>query len=108
MTGDNLEQILNSPSDRPISGVKNKREATKAITLRIPEWWIKKLEKLGHRLSLDFKYTVNKQDLILEAIRRQFIDDPTHSILKREGVLTDSEKLKLCKAVILASKQPTL
>lgn len=102
-----FEKMLNTPIDSPISEARKRKETTKAITLRLPEWWIAKLEKLGHRLSLDFKYTVNKQDLILEAIRRQFIEEPTGSVLKREGVLTDSEKLKLCKAVILASKHAT-
>lgn len=54
-----FEKLLNTQSNSPISDTKKRREPTKAVTLRLPEWWINKLEKLGHRLSLDFKKKQN-------------------------------------------------
>lgn len=99
-----FEKMIHNSSNSPFLDGAERDEITQPVMLRMPRWWVKKLEKLAHKLSLDRNYGINKQTLILEAVRRIFIEEYPRDILKREGVLSESEKLHLLKKVILHSR----
>ncbi len=79
------------------TGDKDKKR-TKAITLRIEKWWLKKLEKISHKLSLENNHKIGVQDLIREATRRVFITEDIRTILKKEGIMSEREKLQYLKS----------
>lgn len=68
---------------------------TKAITLRVPKYWFRRLNKMAFTLSLAKNHRITVQMIILEAVRRTFFGTVNESLLIKPGVKSRYNDIKL-------------
>lgn len=76
-----------------------------AITLRIPRMWLKKLDRLIPRLSEQHDNTLNRQDLLREAVRKvYFAKAQPWNLLKRPDGLSYHDQLRVMERIANGEK----
>lgn len=90
--------------DSPISEPQKKKVKTSAITLRMPIWWIKRLDRIAREASFRDQKNIKSTDLIRQAIFKKFIDGlervPTYGDCEREE---SRSNFKLLSQVVKAA-----
>ena len=93
--GENMDDKDSPPvcTDNPISEPRQRKDKTTAITLRVPIWWIKRLDRIAQEQSFRYQETIRHSDLIREAILHEFIEGlervPTYRDHDREEKRSD-------------------
>ncbi len=76
-----------------------RKRKKKAIILRLEKSSVRRLDKIAREISYDRNFPINKQLLILEALRRVFFEAEKKTLLKKAGVEPFGNQIRVIMAL---------
>jgi len=76
----------NKVCENPISEPRKRQVKTTPITLRMPKWWLRRLDKAARSLSLSLQDDINHCDLMRDVIYCIYINPDSKALFPRNCV----------------------